>query len=540
MTEIARILSIPSVMYTPGADPGVRWRKHRGAPPLLDDQVRFLLACVDAANEPPTASGGAVGALGFMSCGSGKTLALQLAPHIFGVSRERCLLLTKAGLLKQLRQDIDTWGRHYTLADPPVMSYGKLSHPTAEHILEQRQPLLILADECHTIGQKARLKRLWRYFEAHRNARFVAVSGSLMDSEVARMADIAALALRHWCPFPFNGGVLEHWSSVLDAGGEYSQMDYGALEPLVRWAGVPDGKPRARARAAVRTRLQSCPGVVVTSGPLNVGASLGIRLRKPTPSEALEQLVQSWVLPDGTQLVDMLEYYRHHRTLSLGFYYRWDPDTVYPEWMAARKAWNGVVQGHIEYGSFDTPYFVCQAAEQARLRSGDMYVYHRWRDAARRYDPPTRETVWVDERKLRTFVRIWWRANKGHGRIVWYHSAAVGDFARRLGWRVHPAGEPPPRVASDTPTLVSLAHRTGWNAESGSTVFSRALVLEPPTTAREIEQLLARHHRRGQLADDVVFTLASDTSTYWALHQRCQAVHDMTAAPQRYILADRL
>lgn len=548
--EIHRILALPEVYYDgiPGSI-GADWKRHPDAPDLLPDQAAFLVACAHAASVEGSEQSGAPGVLGFMSCGSGKTLALQLAPWCFNVPRDRVLLLTKASLKEQTLRDTALWSRHYNLASPRMMSYGKLSHPSGSKVLEEMEPLLILADEVHELGQGGRARRLWRYLAKNRHVRFVGVSGSLMDTKVARTAEIAMLALRDWCPFPFTDGVLEHWSSVLDAGGEFSDVDYGALVPLISrhrhstdGHGSTDDKPVDVARRAVRARLQSCPGVVVTRGALGVGAALTVALARPEVGDDYYRLVRDWALPDGTMLVDMLEFWRHERTVRLGFFYRFDPETVHEEWTAARRAWMGEVNAHIEYAGFDTPYFVAQAARGRALRPGTLAVWDRWCAVREKFSPPTRETVWVDggRERLKAFVNEWWSVSDASSRdVFWYHSKAIEEWATETygASGVHAASDSPPTRG---PAFVSLAHRTGWNAESGSTAFSRALVLEPPTTPKMIEQLLSRHHRRGQTADEVHFTLCCDGKDFYALRNRVEAVHDLTGSPQRLILANRV
>lgn len=530
MNQVRRIVALDRVGYSDYFCIGPTLATHDSPPPLLPDQSRFLAACKHA-SEADRSEDGYPGVLGAMSCGSGKTLSLQLAPKVFGISSMRTTLITEANLIPQLRRDVEQWSEHYRLAQPRTLTYGKLSHPSGERVLERMAPQLIMLDEAHKLGRGARARRLWRYVEANRDCRVIAVSGSLLGAAVMDLADLANLVLRHWSPFPHTDGVLGHWASVLDVGGEYSVVDMGALTPLVRWAGLPPtGCPRTDARNAVRSRLETAPGVLVTSGPLDVGPSLQLELHEPPQTDALKTLEKRWELPDGTQLVDMLEYARHASTLRLGFYYRFRPDTVNEEWMEARRRWNGLVKHLVEYGRFDTPYFAVEAAENRQLSPQQLSVYAAWKTIRDAVPEPERETVWVadGQARLRQMVEEWRAAQPDS--VIWYHSKAIESLTFPRVETVTAEDEPPDTEGC---YMVSLAHRQGWNGQR----FSSAFVLQPPKSAREMEQLLSRHHRRGQ-KNDVYFKLFCTERDRRTIRDRAVAVRDTVGNAQRFLVAD--
>jgi hypothetical protein len=83
-------------------------------------------------------------------------------------------------------------------------------------------------------------------------------------------------------------------------------------------------------------------------------------------------------------------------------------------------------------------------------------------------------------------------------------------FAHRLakvgGWSYFGAGEEANRelaaVTGNFPAVISIkAHGTGKNLQ----MFSDAVICQPPADGALWEQLLGRHHRTGQLADEVRF-----------------------------------
>lgn len=530
MGEIDRILELPRTQYA-----ALEWthalRLHPNAPRLFPDQEAFLTACAHAADTWFDDEQGGPGVLGIMSCGAGKTLSLQLAPIIFGVKAEDCLLLTEAGLLKQLRDDVEEWGRHYPVVNPPVMSYGKLSHPTAKYAFMERKPKLILCDEYqHLAGDGARVKRLFEYLNANPSCRLVGLSGTLVRKQLKQFHTAASLVLRCWHPLPFTD-LLDNWSSVMDVGGEPSEYDIQCTRRLVAWAGLPDAPiTKQTARVAWQRRLRTCPGVVVTAGPLNVDVSLRVRMLPPAESEALARLEQLWELPDGTMLVDTLEVARHRRTLRLGFFYRWRPETWDENYDLLRKSWGKVVRDHVEYAGYDSPFFVERAALAGRLRPGAQRAWDAWTSIRETVQPPESEAVWVAPEALDDAVERFLNEADDRAPIVWFRSRAVGDALEARGWPTHRAGDGPPTAGR---AAVSLAYSKGWNGH----MYRSALVLEPPTGADLVEQLLARHHRKRQ-THDVDFWLLGTERDRFTIASNAQAVADLTRTPQRFLLAD--
>lgn len=534
--EIAQILALPRRRYRAKAKFTKRLRLHRGAPDLLPAQEVFLAACEDAARTWFDDENGGPGVLGLMSCGSGKTLALQLAPLAFGSKRP--LILTEASLVAQLADDIKLWQEHYPCSARETLSYGKLSHRAYSNVLFELAPDLILADEGHNIGREtsARHKRLFRYLCANPACRLVVVTGTLMKRSLYDMASIAGLCLRGWSPLPF-GTTLESWASVMDVGGEPSAHDRARVRSLVAWAPRQSRRAtaRTRARIALRHRLETCPGVVVTSGPLDVEVSLRLRLQEPKSYKALDELEGAWVLPDGTELVDSIEVYRHRRTLRLGFYYRYRPETCNADWFAARKRWMGVVRGSVAYGGFDSPYFVEQAAELGQLRSGALSVWQDWKKIRAKVSPPETESIWVAKHRAINLVLQFWD-DQETGRIVWAESGALFDLFEQIEPEaVYRAGGRPP--TDGRTALVSMAYSRGWNHENGSTLYDTALMLQPPTGADMMEQLLARHHRKHQ-TNDVDVTFYGTSLERYKMNQGATALSQITGNTQRFLLAD--
>ena len=104
-------------------------------------------------------------------------------------------------------------------------------------------------------------------------------------------------------------------------------------------------------------------------------------------------------------------------------------------------------------------------------------------------------------------------AKKGTPPIVWFSSDALeAKLGERLP-RVYGAGDEPPDIDSGVAAhlcAAKLCHATGRNLQQWST----AIVLEPPSSGKAWEQLLGRHHRERQTADEVVFYVYQHTEAY--------------------------
>lgn len=539
--ELRRILDLPRRVY--GTPEGISWseilRKRPDAPPLFEDQEVFLSACADAADAWFGPVQGGPGVAGFLACGAGKTLALLLAPIFFGVKPRNTLYITEANLIRQMELDARQWSRYYPVQEPKTLSYGKLSHPQYRKELWRRKPELILADEFHRIGEGARYKRLFEFLQEHPHVRLIGVSGSMMKSSLGQLHRMLALILRAWDPIPYNS-LINNWASVLDIGGEYSRFDLEAIWPLVMWAGEHrarlDGSDRRMARQAFQERLKTCPGVVVTSGSFSVHATLTVRMIPFETTPELQRFEDFWELPDGTELVDSFEVYRHRRELRLGYYSRWDPETVEEEWVEARRRWGKYVRAYVEYGGFETRYFVEQAAQEGSLRLDALEAWARWRSAAATYEPPVTDVIWFRPDILRGLLDEHVRRAADPERVtVWYYNRAVADFIEREGdIRVIRARESKPHFG---PAAVPLAFSVGWSRTDGATNFNEALVLQPPGGADALEQLLARHHRAGQTRD-VVYKIVGGETDLAKLRTKAEALRHLSGAPQRILVAD--
>jgi len=212
-------------------------------------------------------------------------------------------------------------------------------------------------------------------------------------------------------------------------------------------------------------------------------------------------------LPDGTELVDAIEFHRHAATLANGFYYKQiaEGDTAAEqEWRDARLHWNRALRKQIVYigrAGIDSPARVVAAVEAGVAHPEVQAAWTRWcavRDAVRLVSTP----VWLDTRIVEDAARR--VLAQDHG-LLWYSASRALEPVLRDLMPVHGAGSEAPAPTTTHAALSIYTHGTGKNLQP----WSWQLVLDPPSSGRAWEQLLGRTHRRGQEADEVICEVAA-------------------------------
>lgn len=521
--ELDRILQIPrrAVDFDRYEDLTERYRKPGGTMRLRPIQNAIL-------HEAALAGG----LLAPVCAGGGKTLASLLVGAAMGA--KRIVLLVPPQLRAQLMSvDIPMLVKHWNipLDRLRVVAYSELSNARSADILEILKPDLIVADEVHLIKSRAaaRTKRFNRFFKEHPECRLVGLSGTVTRKSLRDFQHISELALGKNSPVPSSFNILNEWSEALDASDD--PMPPGALLQLLSPeeraiaedpAALTSPEAAAAAHQAVRSgfrrRLIETPGVVATSESA-IGTSLIIRAKKPiVPAEvqvALSDLRLKWEIA-GDELTDILEVSRVGRQLAAGIFSRWKwplDDAGRPivdtEWLSARSAWNKEVREVLKRSKpgMDSPMLVTKAVIDGKFHSE---AYWTWVEQKKKYDPePPRETVWVSD--FLVHAAIAWakdEASKATPAIIWTESIALGEaIAKESGFPYFGAGA---KAAEDltkidpkkTPAIICSirAQSVGKNLQWAS----KNLLTTCPSGGADLEQLIARSHRPGQEADEVI------------------------------------
>lgn len=450
------------------------------------------------------------GALIQAPAGSGKTVLTALAPALLAKLHpsppKKPLLVVPAALLKhKTPKDFRDLAQHWQLVAMRMVSYSLLSVVSGANFLENEKPDMLILDESHCVKnpRASCTRRIHRYVKAcraeGRPLRVVAMSGTLSKRSLRDFWHVAWWCRPDACPLPEGWEEMIDWAGAIDEKvGESDKLDPGALMLFA--------KGEEGAREALRRRIFLTPGFV-TSPFTGVDCSLYVNVHAvastPAVDAAFETLRTRWELPDGQPISDAVTFWRHARELSQGFWYMWRPSAP-EDWLAARKAWFAWVREILKHhGSahLDSPLQVAQMVAKVGPAHPAHAAYEAWRNIRDTFTPNT-VAQWIDDSAL-NYAAAW----KGPGVIWTEHNEFGVELSRRTGLPYYGAGglDAKGRAIDDTKagdTVIAsvAANHRGRNLQH----FSRALIMSAPPTGILWEQLLARHHRQGQEADEVV------------------------------------
>lgn len=479
------------------------------------------------------------GCFGEIPMGEGKTLVLFLAPRV--VQARKPIVMIPAGDAKKTERDFSAleriWGPNPTPVE--IVHYELLSRK--KELLQELAPDFLGLDECHMLrnGASGRTRRFWRFAkENYERCKFLAMSGTITSRSILDFHHLLLLALGpELCPLPVSRSEAAMWARALDVKTDVPARP-GALELFL---GEGEEPTIDNIRAAVKRRRVSTPGVVHLETS-RCAASLKLSTielaEPPEVQEPLKALVKKRVAPDGTDECTPADVFRHTRTLTLGFAYRWR-EAGPPEWMKARRAFKATVRSFLEIPNpdYDTEEDVVRAwlAGSVTLKTFD-----RWFDICDSFRPVS-YAYWYSDETLRKIPRL-----VDEYTIVWVAHRAVGQKLQELyRWPYyrnkgltrdgayiedHPPGQP--AVAS------IKANHFGKNLQHR---FYKNLILTLPEKGEVCDQLLGRTHRLGQAADAVhaVFNVRHQQATMRQLLEDAKYQHNIES-PKKLITADWL
>lgn len=506
----------------------------RGAAVIRKDQAVVLSEAL--------ALGGFFGGLG---TGTGKTLLTRLLPVVFGTQRP--VLVTLANLIDKTHREFTKYEAEWFCSGPRphVISYEWLRHKNQHGWLVEYAPDLLMLDEGHAVKnpQATTTKRIVAARRAFPQLPIVILTGTPGDT-VFEYSHLCRLALGDdLSPFPNEWFDLDRWRAALDR----DVVVRGAPGALERFRDKSDPPGLEGTRRAVGRRLRETPGVLLSSDE-TVGASLMIDAWSPPlcrpVAQALRDLRNLWRLPDGTEICDALEFGRQRRSLAFGYYRR--PKSPPPrEWLAARARWSQFARAKLQRNrqGIDALSILVDEIRAGRVR--DDGVLAAWEAQAATYELVT-EPVWISREPMDQIARY---LGDNPGTIAWTDSIPLGEMLSSYCWWIGDKrwsvpyygegglsrdGTPIEHETGARSIAASkAANKTGRNLQ----MFSRNLLLCTPD-----EQLLARTHRSGQRAGQVIATLYASTpehfASFWRAVDAALATQEFRGVPQKLGVAD--
>jgi hypothetical protein len=465
------------------------------------------------------------GLFGPIQVGWGKTLISYLAPVLVGAQRP--LLVIPAKLRQKTEYEFAELSKHWVKhPDYAVESYERISRATGAEILAERKPDLFVFDEVHRIKNRgaAVTRKITQYMEDNPDTKVVAMSGTIIKRSLLDFSHIL-----RWClptelyPLPLSELELEAWAAAVDEIKQHEKRmrgGIGALALLHPEVGSRFEITRKDAREAVRMRLHQTPGVIASQGS-DVDASLNIELVKVggynSRTERLVADLKAGVKPNGEPVTDndLASRWRITRTLTSGFWYKWDPEPP-AEWMEARSAWKKFARSVLlsHQPGLESEALVARAASLGKLGDRGQRIYLAWREIKDTYKVNT-VPVWEDM-ALVNAIEKWVNQNTG---IVWVNDVPLGQKLQERGLRYYH------RMGLDSKgNFIDHARGTkkgdcivasiDSNCEGRNLQhWNNNLITSPMPTGSTWNQLLGRTHRPGQEEDEV-----------WATVMVCSAV----------------
>jgi hypothetical protein len=504
----------------------------------------------------------ALGEVGQIAVGGGKTLTSILSPLALPKVRT-ALLFAKPDQRGHYRRaylqarehfrvssivfdDNDMKGS-YIVPGTPVLRfipYSRLSNTKSSTLLDSFDDVdLIVGDEIHLLSsiRSSRTIRFLRFMSKHPDTVFACWSGSMVNKSIRDAHHLYAHALGLKSPYPIKDGDADAWSEVMDPSpcpdttSTTAQMLYDAFadgqspSPVQALLGDTEA-----VRSGFRRRVERTLGVITTRGSAaTCSLTLGLRKAPAIPKEVREALAdvrQRWVRPDGEELAETIEMIRCVREVGMGYYGYWafpqgEPTDLIDEWYLARKLYHKELRRKILIGetNLDSPKLCADAAIRAFLEpryDGDLPVWpeQSWPPWARVKDlvQPSPRTGWVAVRPgtpvpvdhpslyIVRDAAEWAKANRG---IVWVQGVTFGrKIAELAGIKYHGGG---PNAEADilaedgSRSIVCSIKAHSEGRDGLQYKFSKQLVTEIPSSSKGWEQLIGRLARVGQPEDTV-------------------------------------
>lgn len=479
--------------------------------------------------------------------GGGKSLASLIAGTV--LKAKRPLLLVPAPLREQTNKYVipEQEKQFNITSNVKVMSYTELSLAKNQDFMNTFKPDLIVCDEAHKLKdvKTARVKRFKRYLQKNKNVRVVLMSGSFYKAGIKDMAHLSDWTHGDQSPLPRTWRTMDLWSAAVDSGLPWNlQAKPGALRYLAEdpiredeIKMMPVEAQRKACRQLIHKRIYSTPGFISpTEATLGIGLEVyelkAPKMTKPI-KEAIKKLEEEWISPAGKQILLATELASLKKQLIQGYYTYWEEEA--PEiWMEARREFNNMCN-RITKGS----HTVDSELLFKRQYSGHPTVLH-WENQKAMFRPKVL-VKWICNSHIKLAGK-WAKKNKKGG-IIWVSNPRMGHkIEEELGIKYFGAGSGAEILEHKGMCCASVrSYGTGYNLQH----YNKALWMMPLRQGDDIEQLIGRHYRRGQLADTVEVHIICRgheilESIYESSKKNIQVLNDLKGQRQLYQIATKI
>lgn len=462
-----------------------------------------------------------------LGVGYGKTLVFWLAPYV--LDAQRPLMIVPAALRDDTRALFRQYSRHWVTPKPPptVMGYSEFFRKEQVDLFERLRPDVIMLDEAHkSTNQDGTFAVRLDRWKIESGCSVVCGTGTGTRFSLKDFSHNITWALQDKAPLPLDFDTLDNWCDALDEklkkkGNPFAQNkkrpSVGVLVNLADRCGIhaPDFAmtEQGRARWALQQRLRCTPGVIISNED-SCKQPLTIELVYAPEDEAInaafEEFREHNEGPDGAYYNDPIVLYTKERQLGCGMVQTWDPEPP-EEWREALRARNkycAYIISHTRaaYQAARTRGLKniahpCDSpdAVEAHSKHGQHDAILEWKRVKPLYEPKTRPT-WVSASVIHTAAKY----ARENNALIWYEFDDVGRaIAAAAGIALYGPGglDLRGRHIRNDPGGKSIALSIDANLE-GRNLQDRwcdNYIVGAPQSARELEQLLGRTHRHGQI-----------------------------------------
>lgn len=444
--------------------------------------------------------------------GLGKTLICELLPVI--MKSKRAVLIMPAALRddKAYGDRAELQGK-WRMASPPPTILSLEGIVRDENIFNKHRPDLIIVDEADTLANPTSGAALIieAYLLANPRVRVVCMTGTPSRNSIMGYWHQLCWCLRERAPVPMSKRIAEMWASAIDNGGGRSGF---------RTQPGPMGGDIDAARAWYAMRLAETPGVVIVDGDSAGDIPISIEIILANEDPLVDEVYRDFMLrqrnPAGIPVSDPLSRFRMDSQLGCGVYQYLEPPPP-EDWALARRDVARLVRS--QTGKRVDGKLMATEARVIKAFAGHPAV-KEWLAIRDDYDPePNIKVDWFSDSAVESAVEWYeeYALDADTPAIIW---CGFTEFAEELARAsklpyysrkgTNAQGGKLGRADRSTSLIASWhANKRGFNLQP----WRRQLVIQPPQSAKYLEQMFGRSHRAGQTDPVEIYVLATSGGT---------------------------